>query len=63
MTEADGQRKSPVDDKRAGRILVQVIGLAEALPFRPNAELPYPPLKDRLAEAAGRKRNVDVDRP
>jgi transcriptional regulator with XRE-family HTH domain len=46
------QRKPPVDPKRAGRILNQVLGLAEALPYRPRAEMAYPPLKDRLAKAA-----------
>ena len=42
-------RRSPVDAERAGRILVQVLELAEALPFRPKAELDYPSLRDRLA--------------
>jgi transcriptional regulator with XRE-family HTH domain len=42
------QRKPPVDPKRAGRILIQVLELAEALPYRPRSELPYPPLADRL---------------
>jgi transcriptional regulator with XRE-family HTH domain len=41
-------RKSRVDAERAGRILVQVLELAEALPFRPKAELDYPRLRDRL---------------
>jgi len=50
MTLLDKQRKPPVDSERASRILIQVLGLAEALPFRPQAELSYPPLKDRLAE-------------
>jgi transcriptional regulator with XRE-family HTH domain len=44
-----GRRKPPVDAERAGRILVQVLELAEALPFRPRAELGHPPLSDRLA--------------
>jgi len=44
-----GRRKPPVDAERAGRILVQVLELAEALPFRPRAELDYPPLSHRLA--------------
>jgi transcriptional regulator with XRE-family HTH domain len=44
------KRKPPVDPERAGRILNQVLGLAEALPYRPRAEMAYPPLKDRLAE-------------
>jgi transcriptional regulator with XRE-family HTH domain len=41
-------RKPPVDPERAGRILVQVLELAEALPFRPRSEMQYPPLADRL---------------
>lgn len=45
-------REPPVDPKRAGRILNQVLGLAEALPYRPRAEMAYPPLKDRLAKSA-----------
>jgi transcriptional regulator with XRE-family HTH domain len=47
-----GRRKPPVDPERASKILVQVLGLAEALPFRPRAEIPHPPLKDRLSGAA-----------
>jgi transcriptional regulator with XRE-family HTH domain len=43
------ERKPPVDPERAGRILVQVLELAEALPFRPRAEMQYPKLADRLA--------------
>jgi transcriptional regulator with XRE-family HTH domain len=46
------KRKPPVDPERASRILNQVLGLAEALPYRPRAEMEYPPLKDRLTEAA-----------
>jgi transcriptional regulator with XRE-family HTH domain len=46
------KRKPPVDPRRASRILTQVIGLAEALPYRPRAELAYPALKDRLAKGA-----------
>lgn len=42
-------RKPPVDVERASRILVQVLELAEALPFRPRPELNYPRLPDRLA--------------
>jgi transcriptional regulator with XRE-family HTH domain len=42
-------RRSPVDPKRASKILVQVLELAEALPFRPRAELNYPSLPDRLS--------------
>jgi transcriptional regulator with XRE-family HTH domain len=45
-------RKPPVDPERASEILNQVLGLAEALPYRPRAEMAYPPLKDRLARAA-----------
>lgn len=47
-----GEHKPPVDPVRAGRILNQVLGLAEALPYRPRAEMAYPPLKDRLSKAA-----------
>ena len=42
-------RKPPVDADRAGRLLVQVLELAEALPFRPRADLGYPHLSGRLA--------------
>jgi transcriptional regulator with XRE-family HTH domain len=45
------ERRPPVDPERAGKILNQVLGLAEALPYRPRAEMAYPPLKDRLAKA------------
>ncbi len=45
------ERRPPVDEERASRILVQVLELAEALPFRPRAEMAYPPLKDRLKGA------------
>lgn len=41
-------RRPPVDVDRAGDILVQVLELAEALPFRPRAELRYPRLPDRV---------------
>jgi transcriptional regulator with XRE-family HTH domain len=44
-------RKPPVDPERAGEILVQVLGLAEALPYRPRAEMRYPPLKNRLGHS------------
>jgi transcriptional regulator with XRE-family HTH domain len=47
-----GRRGTPVDPDRAGRILTQVLELAEALPFRPQAEMPYPPLAERLRAAA-----------
>lgn len=43
-----GRREPPVDAERAGRILVQVLELAEALPFRPRPELEYPRLSERL---------------
>lgn len=46
------ERKPPVDPERASRILVQVLGLAEALPYRPRAEMRYPPLRERLARSA-----------
>jgi transcriptional regulator with XRE-family HTH domain len=42
-------RKPPVDVDRASKILVQVLELAEALPFRPRPELDYPRLPDRVA--------------
>ena len=45
-------RTAPVDPERAGRILVQVLELAEALPFRPRAENDYPPLAERLKAKA-----------
>lgn len=44
------RRKPPVDGARASKILVQVLELAEALPFRPRQELDYPRLADRLAK-------------
>lgn len=44
------ERRPPVDPERAGRILVQVLELAEALPFRPRAEMQFPPLAERLKE-------------
>jgi len=46
------ERRPPVDPERAGRILVQVLELAEALPFRPRAEMQFPPLAGRLAKGA-----------
>lgn len=48
-------RRPPVDPERASRILVQVLELAEALPFRPRAALDYPRLPERIAtgEAGG----------
>lgn len=55
IAAAAGQRldltepKPPVDPERAGRILVQVLELAEALPFKPRDEMLYPRLADRLA--------------
>jgi transcriptional regulator with XRE-family HTH domain len=45
-------RKAPLDAERAGRILVQVLELAEALPYRPRPTLDYPRLADRLRKAA-----------
>jgi transcriptional regulator with XRE-family HTH domain len=45
-------RKPPVDPERASTILTQVLELAEALPFRPRAEMQFPPLAERLAERA-----------
>jgi transcriptional regulator with XRE-family HTH domain len=53
--ELDLKRRSPpVDPERAGKILVQVLELAEALPYRPRRELGYPPLAELIAE----KRNA-----
>src|SRR5215475_8736017 len=42
-------RQPPVDEERASKILVQVLELAEALPFRPRPELAFPRLPDRIA--------------
>jgi transcriptional regulator with XRE-family HTH domain len=44
------RRQPPVDADRASDILVQVLELAEALPFRPRAETQFPPLAQRLAK-------------
>lgn len=38
------QRAAPVDTERAGRLLAQVLDLAEALPFRSGDPLRYPSL-------------------
>jgi transcriptional regulator with XRE-family HTH domain len=46
------ERRPPVDEDDAGKILVQVLELAEALPFRPRAEIETPPLSERLRERA-----------
>jgi transcriptional regulator with XRE-family HTH domain len=35
---------SAAADEHAGRVLAQVLELAEALPYRPREELAYPPL-------------------
>lgn len=48
-------RKPPVDVERASKILVQVLELAEALPFRPRPELSYPRLPERI-KAGGSER-------
>jgi transcriptional regulator with XRE-family HTH domain len=42
------RRRPPVDAERAGKILVQVLELAEALPYRPQPEMTYPRLAERL---------------
>ncbi len=42
----------PVDPVRAGRILEQVLGLAEALPFKPKPENSYPPLATKVGALA-----------
>ncbi len=39
-------RRAPVDAKRAGRLLAQVLDLAEALPFRRSKTLEYPKLPE-----------------
>jgi transcriptional regulator with XRE-family HTH domain len=44
------ERRPPVDPERASNILVQVLDLAEALPFRPRAEIQLPSLAERLRE-------------
>jgi transcriptional regulator with XRE-family HTH domain len=44
------ERRPPVDDDDAGEVLVQVLELAEVLPFRPRAEIETPPLRERLRE-------------
>lgn len=44
-------RRPPGDAEEAGRRLVQVLGLAEALPFRPRAELEFPGLPRAGARA------------
>jgi transcriptional regulator with XRE-family HTH domain len=51
-----GRRKTPVDPYRAGRILVEVLELAEALPFRPKPELTFPKLPDRIGRSRGGRR-------
>jgi transcriptional regulator with XRE-family HTH domain len=45
-------RRPPVDAERASRILVQVLELAEALPYSPKPELGFPRLPDRIAKGA-----------
>lgn len=46
------RRRPPVDPERASKILVQVLELAEALPFKPRAQLDYPSLS-KLLPAGG----------
>lgn len=41
-------REDKAEIERAGRILEQVIELAEALPYEPRKTLGYPVLSDRL---------------
>src|SRR3954470_9728816 len=38
----------PVEPARAGRILEQVLELAEALPYRPKPNLDFPVLRERF---------------
>jgi transcriptional regulator with XRE-family HTH domain len=47
-------RGPSVDAERAGRILVQVLELAEALPYRPRPGLAYPRLADRIGLGGAR---------
>lgn len=44
-------RVAAVDPLRAGRLLEQVLGLAEALPYRPSPTLGFPGLKPPLSPA------------
>jgi transcriptional regulator with XRE-family HTH domain len=46
------ERRPPVDPERASRILVQVLELGEALPFRASPTLDFPHLPDRVAREA-----------
>jgi transcriptional regulator with XRE-family HTH domain len=39
-----GRARGAAADEHAGKILAQVLDLAAALPYRPRAELEYPPL-------------------
>ena len=45
-------RVSPVDAEEAGRRLVQVLGLAEALPYRPRATIEFPGLPPVTGKAS-----------
>lgn len=47
------RRRPPVDAERASEILVQVLELAEALPYRPRPTLDYPDLRARLSADRG----------
>lgn len=42
-------RRQAVDPERAGRLLAQVLDLAEALPHRRRGRLAYPPLRQIAA--------------
>ncbi len=44
---------APVNPKRAGRLLTQVLELAEALPFRRSEKLEYPRLAGLVKPQAG----------
>lgn len=46
-------RRPPVNAERAAKILVQVLELAEALPYRHRPTLDYPDLRDRLSASGG----------
>ena len=50
--QLEARPRDPVDPERAGRLLAQVLDLAEALPHRRRGELAYPALKRLVALGA-----------
>src|SRR3954447_2977198 len=48
------EREAPVDPYRAARLLVEVLELAEALPYSPKPELSFPRLKARIGTGTQR---------